>query len=102
MDFSERLKVLLKTNNMSQSDLCKKTGIPTSLMSNYCSSKKSPALNNAIAMADAFKVTLDDLVGRTNATNVNLSDAHKKVVRQVEQLTDVQLKSVRDFINFIK
>ena len=64
MLFKIRIADLLQEHGLKQADLCRRTGIPTSLMSNYVSGKTSPALDNAIAIADALDVTLDELVGR--------------------------------------
>lgn len=49
---------------MKQADLCRMTGIQTSLMSEYINGRKSPTIRNAILIADAFDISLDTLVGR--------------------------------------
>lgn len=64
MGFNENLKLLLLEKNMKQADLCRMTGIQTSLMSEYISGRKSPTIGNAILIADALSISLDDLVGR--------------------------------------
>ena len=64
MLFQTRIADLLREHGLKQADLCRKTKIPTSLMSNYVRGKVSPTLDNAIAIADALDVTLDELVGR--------------------------------------
>lgn len=64
MGFNENLKLLLIEKKMKQADLCHKTGIASSLMSEYISGRKSPAIGNAILIADAFDISLDALVGR--------------------------------------
>lgn len=64
MGFNEQLKLLLINKNLKQADLCRLTGIQTSLMSEYISGKKSPAIGNAVLIADALNVSLDTLVGR--------------------------------------
>lgn len=64
MEFSENLKQLLKDRNMNQARLCEITGISSSLISNYTTGKKSPAIPNAVLIADAFDVSLDTLAGR--------------------------------------
>ena len=42
MGFNENLKLLLLEKNMKQADLCRMTGIQTSLMSEYINGRKSP------------------------------------------------------------
>lgn len=64
MEFSEKLKLLLFEKEMKQADLCHLTGIPSSLMSEYINGRKSPAMGNAIRIADAFGISLDVLAGR--------------------------------------
>ena len=49
---------------MKQADLCRMTGIQTSLMSDYLGGKKSPTIGNAILIADALNISLDTLVGK--------------------------------------
>ena len=64
MGFNENLKLLLLEKSMKQADLCRMTGIQTSLMSEYINGRKSPTIGNAILIADALNISLDDLVGR--------------------------------------
>ena len=64
MGFNENLRLLLIQKEMKQADLCRMTGIQTSLMSEYISGRKSPTIRNAILIADAFDISLDTLVGR--------------------------------------
>lgn len=63
MSFSEVLRYLLFKRGITQADVCRLTGIPTSLMSNYIKGVKSPTLTNSIKLAQAFNVTLDELAG---------------------------------------
>lgn len=64
MGFNDNLKLLLKDRNLKQADLCRMTGIQTSLMSDYLGGKKSPTIGNAILIADALNISLDTLVGK--------------------------------------
>lgn len=78
MDFSEVLLSTLKERGMKQADLCRISGVPRSLISEYISGKKSPTLGNAIAIASALNVTLDYLTGKTE--KIILSEKEKKLV----------------------
>lgn len=62
MGFNENLRFLLKEQALRQADLCRMTGIQTSLMSDYIGGKKSPTIGNAILIADALGISLDALV----------------------------------------
>lgn len=64
MGFNENLKQLLQDRKLKQADLCRMTGIQTSLMSEYLGGKKSPTIRNAILIADALNISLDTLVGK--------------------------------------
>ena len=64
MNFAESLQALLKNRNMRQADLCRLTGIRSSLMSDYINGKKSPTIRNAVLIADALHISRDTLVGR--------------------------------------
>lgn len=64
MVFNENLKLLLLERRLKQADLCRLTKIKSSLMSEYVNGKKSPAIGNAILIADALDISLDTLVGR--------------------------------------
>lgn len=73
MNFKDSLQQILNNRGLKQADLCRMAGIDTSLMSNYVSGKKVPTLVNAIAMADALQISLDELAGR---------EAPKRVIEQ--------------------
>jgi len=59
-DAAQRIIDLLNAHDMKQADLCRETGIKSSLMSNYIKGKASPKLSNAILIANAFKLSLDE------------------------------------------
>lgn len=67
MLFKTRIAEILEEQKLKQADLCRMTGIPTSLMSNYVTGKASPSLDNAELIANALGVTLDYLVGHKTA-----------------------------------
>ena len=69
MCFNDNLKLLLQDRNLKQADLCRMTGIQTSLMSDYLGGKKSPTIGNAILIADALNISLDTLVGKDNSSS---------------------------------
>ena len=57
MGFNENLKLLLLEKNMKQADLCR-------MMSEYINGRKSPTIGNAILIADALNISLDNLAGK--------------------------------------
>lgn len=64
MEFHEALNRCMQNRNIKQADLCRMSGIDTGLMSMYVNGKRIPTLTNAIAMADALQISLDELAGR--------------------------------------
>ena len=89
MGFSESLNRLLQEKGIRTAQLSRMTGISDSNISDYASGKKVPSLTNAIAMADALAVSLDELAGRSAPKRViegallsefrNLSDEGQEV-----------------------
>lgn len=78
MEFTDIIKQIMYEKKLKQADLCRLANIPSSLMSEYVKGKKSPAISNAINIADALDITLDQLVGRT-PIEVNKSYETKNV-----------------------
>lgn len=73
MEFKDSLDQILRNRGLKQADLCRMSGIDTGLMSMYLQGKRFPTLTNAIAMADALQISLDELAGR---------EAPKRVIEQ--------------------
>lgn len=84
MEFSESLHRIINGRGLKQADLCRMSGIDTSLMSNYLSGKKIPTLTNAIAMADALQISLDELAGR----KVPKRAVERELLNNFRQLND--------------
>lgn len=62
--FSKSLKRILRDRNLKQADLCRMTGLDTGLVSLYARGLRDPSLTNAVVIADALQISLDELVGR--------------------------------------
>ncbi len=79
--FSQRLNSVIRDNNIRQVDLCKKTGIGKSAMSQYLSGAFAPKQQNLHALATALDVSEAWLMGydvpreRPSAGRVSGSDA---------------------------
>ena len=61
--FNERLKLALAINNISQSELCERTGIPKSAMSQYISGAFTPKQERTYLIAKALNVNEAWLLG---------------------------------------
>jgi phage repressor protein C with HTH and peptisase S24 domain len=66
--FSRRLLELLDKNNLSQAALSARSGVAKSKISDYCTAKRLPSVEDSIAVADALDVTVPYLIlGRKEA-----------------------------------
>lgn len=63
---SERLKISLKENNISQLELAKRIGMSQSIVNNYCTGKREPSLDALILICDALDESADFLLGRNS------------------------------------
>ena len=64
--FSERLRLLRKQRNLTQEKVAEGSKIPYRGYRGYETNENNPGLENLIAIADFFNVTLDYLVGRAD------------------------------------
>lgn len=100
MGFGENLKQQLESRNLKQVDLCRMTGIQTSLMSEYLGGKKNPTLGNAALIADALRIPLDVLVHGTDAQERTRTAA--ELCEQVSTLSESEKLFLLDIISSIK
>ena len=99
LNFNENLKVLLNKQNLRQADLCRMTGIQTSLMSEYIKGKNSPTIGNAIAIADALHISLDTLVSNKITENIPSNtklalDIFEKLSPEFQSYSILQMKEL--------
>lgn len=102
MGFNENLKLLLIEKGLKQADLCRLTGIQTSLMSEYLSGRKSPAIGNAILIADALDVSLDTLVGRKERVRYTEHENSMYVSQLNESMNGLTEKEYTFMLDVIK
>ena len=105
MGFNENLKLLLLEKSMKQADLCRMTGIQTSLMSEYINGRKSPTIGDAILIADALNISLDDLVGRkwnTCRDQKKPGEYTDELSETLNKLTEKECIFVMDVIKALK
>lgn len=62
-DFSEQLKKVMELRGISQTELCEKTGIPKSAMSQYLSGAFKPKQARTYILAEALHTTPEYLMG---------------------------------------
>ena len=70
---ADNLTALRKLNAMSQEELAEKVGVSRQTLSKYETGESLPDIEKCKALADAFGVTLDDLVNYSPSENLGLS-----------------------------
>ncbi len=61
---AERIRALMKTEELNQSQLAEKLGIKQNTISRWLSKQTEPSINSLWLLADYFDVDIDYLVGR--------------------------------------
>lgn len=61
--FAERLRLVLKVNNLTQVELAKKINMSQGVVNNYCTGKREPTLDGLIAISKALNESVDYLLG---------------------------------------
>lgn len=70
--FHDNLMGLRKSANLSQEELADKIGVSRQTLSKYETGESLPDIEKCMAIADAFGVTMDDLVNYTKEDNIGL------------------------------
>lgn len=83
-------KMLMANNNMRAADLIRKTGIDQSHMSNVLNGKGSArfTLDQIIAIADAFNVSVDYLIGRSQLKESTAIPTNEEIYRFFSRLLE--------------
>ncbi len=61
---AERIKELMKENDLNQVKLANKVGVKQNTISSWLSGKKEPSITSLWLLADYFNIDIDYLVGR--------------------------------------
>jgi len=85
MTFGERLTVIRKRKEMSQSDIGKLIGINGDAYGRYERDEVKPNIDMATSISNALKVSLDYLVGKTA---LELDSATLKKIEAVSTMSD--------------
>lgn len=87
--FVERVKELIKVNNLTQRDLANDIGVTESTMCKYLSGNRVPGGETLSNLATALKTTTDYLLGldNENKTEINSSKLRLLLARSAKDLT---------------
>ena len=87
--FTDRLREIMQTNNITAYRIAKVTGISQGLMAEYHRGDKIPTVNNLIKIADYLGCSVDYLLGRTD----NLLESPSKALNSPQSTGAVTLPS---------
>ena len=62
MSFSENLRNLRLSHNLTQVELAKKLNLSRSAISNYEQGKMQPSIETLIKISDIFEISIDNLI----------------------------------------
>ena len=101
-----RLRELRIKAGLKQEDLIKRFNLSSGRYSQYETGKRKPDYDLLIELADFYNVSLDYLLGRTNAPSPLVKDKtpsyQEEVLRDIEDITPEMASEVRQFINYLK
>lgn len=96
--FKKRLVGIRKVRNLSQDELAKRAGLPSTAVSHFESGARKPSFDNLRKLADALDVSIDYLMGRTEEVDGNLiKDA--QIFRDYQNLKEEDRELARDFMS---
>lgn len=100
---------LLEMNNVKAADVCKGTGLPSSLFSEWKKGKSTPKVDKLQKIADYFGVTLNYLMtGEESGTEENRNKELKGVYfnfakeMQEKKVSEDDMKRLWDFYEMIQ
>ena len=96
IDIANKITLLRKKHNLSQTELAKIVGCSREIISKYEKDNVMPSIETAKKIADAFEVTLDYLVGEgQNAT------FDKKMLQRIQLMQNMEEKEKSQLLNII-
>ncbi len=98
-NFSRRLELLLKENDVSAAHLSRSTGIPQPTISRYLANRREAQVEYIVRIADFFHVTVDWLLGRTEHREVQYSADAMEVARLYSLASKTTKIGVKAFLD---
>ena len=97
MDFGATLIKLRKEKNWSKTDLAEKTGVSRVIIGRYERNEALPSIEVAKNIADAFKISMDQLIGE--GQNMNFDKKTLARLQELELLEPEKKKTLFDLID---
>jgi transcriptional regulator with XRE-family HTH domain len=99
MNFGERLRQIIKEKGLTQAEVAKLLSIGESTVSFYESGKRQPDYETLVRLSEAFKVSTDFLLGKTDIKNpIETIAAH----HDGEDWTEEELEDIEKFKEFVR
>lgn len=95
-----KLKELRTKVGISQAELSKKIGIPTTTLFNYELNKCEPSVDTLIKLADFYNITIDELVGR-DADTINLKfldETESYLIKKILKMNQLELAKTKAYV----
>ncbi|MDR0514658.1 MAG: helix-turn-helix domain-containing protein [Coriobacteriaceae bacterium] len=110
MQLSDRIKLLLDQQGLTQAGLCRAANMESSQVTQLLTGKiKDPRLSTAIKIAEALDVSLDYLAGRSTTDAVpeknqgkmssGVSTRKERMAEHIEKLNEADARAVLAYIN---
>ncbi len=101
MNFASNLKVFRAGKKISQEELANKIGIHPNHLSRYERGLASPSIDVVQKMAEAFEISIDQLVfGMEQNIDASINDRELvSLFKKVQLLTDKQKEMVKEFLS---
>ncbi len=96
IDFGLKIKQLRLNAHLSQRDVAVFLGVSPTQISDIEKGKSSPSLKRAYLLACFFNVSLDYLVGISEA------NPNSEIIDKLNSLSDDQKEKVSEYIDFLK
>lgn len=97
----ERIKQLMEFYNLSQTDLCKRTGLKKSALSNYINGEREPRQNQISIIADPFNVNPAWLMGYDAPMHLNPLEAIAALTNKAAEASSETLKMLNENANLM-
>ena len=67
--FAERLREVLRQNEISQAELARRIKMSQGVVNNYCTGKREPTIDGIILICTALNESADYMIGLTDNPN---------------------------------
>lgn len=109
MELKERISTIIKENNLKQKELAALMGVTESYVSTLISGRN---LNVSTSVANLIEeklgynsrwiLTGEEPKYKQLSKNPNISDIHRRVIMQIEKMSDNEIKAVLAFVNTLE